>query len=244
MFRRKTIYSGASSYGSYKVVDMKYNDRSARILFGSNHTPQSGVAKDGNLDLLFDYNQRFLEIVSSIMPQSILVIGGGVLTLPSAVQERFSDITIDVVEIDALLIQLAQDYFQAPQNDRIRTHISDGLRFLTDTHDKYDLIIVDAFSGHDIPAHLLQRAAASQYARHLNPSGVLAINLISAVQAKRPQLVSEVLEAFGQFFSVTRVYQADTMESLKEQQNLIVTASQEAREFDYLQSIDVRHHIK
>ena len=241
MFGRTTIYSGSSQYGSYKIVDEKYNGRRARVLYGDNHTPQSGVALDDDPELLFHYNQRFMEIIASLQPKRLLVIGGGVMMLPIAVHERFDDISIDVVEIDGLLVDLARQYFNAPNGMRLRTHVADGKKFLESSSARYDVIVIDAFSGHDIPKHLLEKSASDLYEQHLTEDGILAINLISAVQSARPRLVTGVLATLEETFSHTGVYQADSDESLREEQNLIVVAGNGEVDFDYIQSIDVRH---
>jgi hypothetical protein len=41
----------------------------------------------------------------------------------------------------------------------------------------YDLLVVDAFSGDSIPAHLLTRQAMGIYFRHLKPTGILALHI-------------------------------------------------------------------
>jgi hypothetical protein len=41
----------------------------------------------------------------------------------------------------------------------------------------YDLLVLDAFSGDALPVHLLTREAFDLYLRHLDPDGILAINI-------------------------------------------------------------------
>jgi hypothetical protein len=42
---------------------------------------------------------------------------------------------------------------------------------------RFDLLVVDAFSGDSVPIHLLTREALALYFRHLTPDGILAINV-------------------------------------------------------------------
>jgi spermidine synthase len=42
---------------------------------------------------------------------------------------------------------------------------------------RYDLLVLDAFSGDAVPAHLLTREALATYTRHLQPGGVLAAHI-------------------------------------------------------------------
>jgi spermidine synthase len=42
---------------------------------------------------------------------------------------------------------------------------------------RYHVLVLDAFSGDAVPAHLLTREAFALYGRHLAPDGVLAVNI-------------------------------------------------------------------
>lgn len=243
MFLRKKLYSGSSQHGDYTIVETMYEGRKARVLYGKNHTPQSGAALDGSPELLFNYNQRFLEMIESRQVKRVLVIGGGVMMLPIAVHERFVDVVIDVVEIDPLLIDLAFEHFDAPRSERLSIHINDGLKFLQPTHQMYDAIILDAFSGFDIPVHLLDRAAVVIYKQHLQRDGFVAVNLLSKIISQRDRLAAEVVMTFEEEFRATAVYQADSEYPLKEEQNIVVVASDGSIDFDYLQSEDVRDRL-
>lgn len=244
MFGRTTLYRGKSHYGSYKIVETMYNDRRARVLYGDAHTPQSGMALDDDPELLFNYNQRFLEMIESERPEKVLVIGGGVMMLPTAVYERFPNVQVDVVEIDPLLTELAYEYFDAPQDDRLRVFHQDGRHYLESTADRYDMIVVDAFSGFDIPAHLLERRAVSLYRKHLRKGGVLAINAITRIKTHKRRFAKEVFATLTEEFTQMALFQADSEYPLAEEQNVIIVASLEPIESDYVQSIDVLDQLK
>ena len=64
----------------------------------------------------------------------------------------------------------------------------------TEPSQNFDLLIMDAFSGDAIPAHLITREAFQIYWRHLKPNGVLAVHVsnrfldvapVVALQAER-----------------------------------------------------------
>jgi hypothetical protein len=61
---------------------------------------------------------------------------------------------------------------------------------------KFDVLIVDAFSGDAIPVHLLTREAIEIYLRELSPSGVLAIHISNRYLDLRP-VVHELAQRFN-----------------------------------------------
>ena len=239
LFNRTVLYSGESQYGKYKVVDTVYDGREARVLYGNQRSPQSGVAKDDKPELLFDYNQRFLEIIMSHQPKRLLVIGGGAFMLPIAAFHQFPDLLIDVVEIDPLLVKLSREYFDLPDDKRLSVHIEDGLHYVTRTKKKFDMIIIDAFSGYTIPHHLLEHTALTNYKKHLKKDGVIAMNFISEYKRSRPRLAHELVASFSEVFSHVSLYQADVHYYKGEEQNLILVAGTRPAHFEYLHSSEL-----
>ncbi|MBI1872337.1 MAG: fused MFS/spermidine synthase [Acidobacteria bacterium] len=61
---------------------------------------------------------------------------------------------------------------------------------------RFDVLVIDAFSGDSIPIHLLTREAFELYFRHLAPDGVLAVHISNRYLDLRP-VVSRAAEALG-----------------------------------------------
>lgn len=234
------LFDGSSELSHYQVVEAIYNGRKARVLYSGGSTPQSGLALDDDPELLFEYNQRFLEIAESIRPASVLLIGGGAFTLPKALLERFHDIRIDVVEIDQLLPQLAEKYFDLPNDPRLNIVIGDGRNYINECQIKYDMIVIDAFMKYDIPTSLLVVEAVREYSRCLNSDGVLAMNFISRYHTYKTTLAHQLVATFQTAFSTVDLYPSDHQYQKRAEQNLILVASnQDAIPLDYLQSAPV-----
>jgi len=232
----KVLFDETSEFAHYRVVEQIYDGRPARILYGDNKSPQSGLALDDNPELIFDYNQRFLEITLSVSPKRTLVIGGGGFTLPSALLRRFPWLKLDVVEIDPALPHIARDYFELPDTRRLRIFSEDGRQFLERTRTKYDLIILDAFSSYVIPKQLLTLEAVDAYKKHLARGGILAINFIAGYSDGRLSLTQEILATFGQRFPALELYRADRGLPIGIEQNLVLVAGNKIPSLDYLQS--------
>jgi spermidine synthase len=106
--------------------------------------------------------------------RDILVLGAGGFTLSH--QEPSNRYTY--VDIDPKIRELAeQQFLKAPiQGDFV---VDDARRYVRTTENRYDAVVVDAYSSHtSIPSHLVTREFWHDTRRVLKPQGVLLINLI------------------------------------------------------------------
>ncbi len=86
-------------------------------------------------------------------------------------------------EINPLVEKLARSEFTYLSDCRGKTRIvlGDGrLSLEREPDQRYDLLIVDAFSGDSIPVHLLTAQALKLYFRHLKPNGILALHITNS----------------------------------------------------------------
>ena len=85
-------------------------------------------------------------------------------------------------EIDSTVERIARDprYFTFLRDcpPKIEVILGDARLSLRDAAvGQYDLIVLDAFSGDNLPAHLVTREAMNLYLAKLSPRGVLAVNI-------------------------------------------------------------------
>lgn len=234
--KRVVLYEGESEYGAYRIIERVYEGRPARVLFSDRNVPQSGLALDDDPELLFDYNQRFLEIALSVQPRSVLVIGGGMLTLPTALFQHFPQADINVVEIDSLLPPLARMYFGAADDSQITVHVEDGRDYMARATKRYDLIIVDAFSGFTIAHPLLASDIMQRYKACLTDRGIVAVNFIARYHTYRPAQAHELYHTFSGVFNEVLLYPADSHYSKYAEQNILLIAGDIEPSLDYLHS--------
>jgi spermidine synthase len=191
---------------------------------GDRQAAQSGVAKDDNPDLLFDYNQRLFELACSLIPSRILLIGGGVFTLPTALLKVLPNTSIDVVELDPGLTKLAQEFFDLPVNDRLAIFNTDGRTFLREHAMRYDMIMVDAFTHTTIPKEIKTLQAFQAYRAHLKDKGVLAMNIISGYHGTSARVLEEMYAAATRTFDTVDIFLASRGYSLWLPQNFVLAA--------------------
>jgi spermidine synthase len=104
-------------------------------------------------------------------------MGLGVGTLASYCRRgdsfQFYELNPDVVRVAKLHFTYLSDAKGA-----IEVIMGDGrLTLEKQAPQAFDILIIDAFTGDAIPAHLLTREAFAVYLRHLKPDGILAINV-------------------------------------------------------------------
>lgn len=225
----KILYQAKTSFGSYSVVDKLYNNRPARLLLGGDElSALSGIALDDKPELLFDYNQRFMELIADLQPQRVLLIGGGAYTLPIALMKKPLRASIDVVEPDALLEQIAVEFFGLVVDERLRIFHNDGYSFLQSNEELYDMIIVDAFDDLNVPTSLVTPQAVRLLHGSLEGEGVVAMNFIATYETPTGSLVGDYWDKYVRVFDNVHIFQADGFYDLSQSQNFLLMASKGA----------------
>lgn len=104
----------------------------------------------------------------------LIGLGGG------AIARHYSEYgwEVDGVEIDPVVAEFAGSYFGLEEKDA-DIHVTDGRRFLRETSESYDIIIIDAFGNGSIPFHIITREAVELASSRLAPEGILAVNTLS-----------------------------------------------------------------
>jgi hypothetical protein len=83
-------------------------------------------------------------------------------------------------EINRAVLDIARTQFSYLRDCGCRPQVVLGdarLSLEREPDQRYDVLIVDAFSGDSIPVHLLTRDAFEVYFRHLRPDGILAVHI-------------------------------------------------------------------
>lgn len=121
-------------------------------------------------------------------PKHVGIIGLGIGTLAAYGQTgdrfRFYEINPDV-------IAMAQQHFTFLRDCRAETTLVTGdarLALEFEAPQQFDILVLDAFSGDAIPAHLLTREAMAVYLRHLIGDGLLACHISNLHFDLRPVL--------------------------------------------------------
>ena len=170
----RTVFVGDSPYHRVvvreragKVREMTFGmGAQSRMLIGDPFGPGAPLSDSFHIARLIRPNIR-----------RVLVIGLGGGTTAKQFARYYDDVTVDAVEIDPLVVDVAKRFFEVEESDRLRIHVGDGRMFLKRSTEKWDLIIVDSYTttryGDTVPPHMVTREFFAEAAGHLNEGGIV-----------------------------------------------------------------------
>ncbi len=162
----------------YNYLQVKETDSSVilstNVLFGV----QSILMKHEKLTgMYYDYALAapLMAGISAKNPGDILILGLGTGTFAKYCSEYFPGCSIEGVEIDEKIADLATEYFELPESVQVSVH--DGRSYLASSEKKYDVIMVDAYQDITIPFQMSSVEFFTEVREHLKPEGVMVVNM-------------------------------------------------------------------
>ena len=177
-WKTNILYEGESLYNYLQVSETEDSViLSTNVAFGV----QSIYMKDGSVSgLYYEYALMapfFIKDASPDKNVDDLVLGLGTGTFAKQMHKYFPQSKTDAVEIDGKIAELAGKYFNL-KPDEANIYVNDGRSFLsTPDAGMYDVIMVDAFQDITVPFHMSTIEFFSKVKEHLNPGGVIVINI-------------------------------------------------------------------
>lgn len=110
-------------------------------------------------------------------PAKVLEIGLGGGRTAVYLTDFVPTLSVTTVELDPEVVAMAAKHFAVRATPRLRIVTSDGRIFLTQSRDRYDVLIVDAYRGTFVPFHLTTQQFFILAKRRLNPGGVVVQNI-------------------------------------------------------------------
>jgi spermidine synthase len=174
----EVVYETQTPYQELRVVDR--GDTRTLYLDGQRH---SAMDLEDPRRHVFEYTRYFhLPFLFVDDPDEIdrvLFVGGGGFTGPKRFVSEY-DVTVDVAEIDPVVVDTAKEYFGVEESPRLRIHTEGGRQYLRDTDRTYDLIVLDAYKKDKVPFQLTTVEMMRLVDSRLDADGVLVANVISA----------------------------------------------------------------
>lgn len=198
---------------AYQLGPMLYREQSPYQLIEVHDSPQFGRLFRLDGDYMTSEKEEFFYHEALVHPAAashgkvarVLILGGGdggaaeeLLKYPSV--ER-----VVIAELDEVVIRVAREYFQnihhgALDDPRVEVRIGDGLAFVRDTQERFDLVLLD-LTDPDTPASALYTTEFFSSVKNLlNPSGAMVLHTASPIF--RPDIVRTLYQRLQKNFTI------------------------------------------
>jgi spermidine synthase len=159
----------------------------------------------------FVYHENLIHpaLTAHMAPKKVLIIGGGDGGSSEEALKHPSVESVTMVEIDPDVIHVAKEHFRAVHNGvfdnpKLRVLVDDGMRFVRETQERFDLISLDLNDPVGPAAALYSLEFFQQLRTALAPGGALTLHLGSPVA--QPQRVADLAQRLNSVFRIVRVY--------------------------------------
>jgi len=234
-YNGQLIHNSQDAWGSLEVIDI--NQRIRSLHFG-NGTSQSAMFLYNPIPLLHKYTQALLTPLCGIAAKRILILGMGAGSISKFIQHHFKDIKLDVVELRAEVIKIAQDHFSLPhETENFNIYNMPAEDFIAQCQHQYDLIIDNLFlttkKNADLTVNISNSFEKLSYL--LSADGFLSINLMG-MQYPQYSGFEKLCEIFSHNISTINI----------EEQNTILIAGRQGLnkniDFDF-SSLEKKHQL-
>jgi spermidine synthase len=221
------IHEEESYYHRIRVTEQGSSPHKRRLL-ELDSTQEGGMNPDtGELVLAYQHYWRLAQLNDKLKIERALFLGAGAFGMPNELSRSFPNAHVDVAEIDPRVINVGRRFFQLDAHPRVHAHPGDARRFLQLQNDsalRWDLIFGDAYNGiRAIPVHLTSREFFQLVHDRLSDDGAFIMNVISAIQGPRGELLAGLHSTVRSVFPHVEVFSVGGR--LDELQNVILLAT-------------------
>lgn len=180
----------------YHRISVTEDENARHLRFDRSH--QSAIALDDPYESLIAY-PNYMHLAMAVKPdaESVLVLGLGGGAITKRFWRDYPQVSVDSVEIDPVVVDVAERYFGLPDDPRLRTFTEDARRYVQSSDDTYDVVIVDAYYADSLPFHLTTDEFLREVKARMSPDGVIAYNVISATEGSGSKLFRSMYRTAG-----------------------------------------------
>ena len=216
-----------SNYYCIKVRARDIEEREVRVLY-LDALVHSYVDTDDPMFLHYSYEKVFGDLATMMAHNDpeldTLFIGGGGYTMPKFMETLFPDASLEVVEIDPEVLEVAHDYLALRRDTDIVTYTEDARTKLQELpRGKYEFVVGDAFNDVSVPYHLTTLEFNEMVRGLLSEDGVYAINVVDRMHSGR--FLRSVVHTFQRSFPHVYVMRDDPRWDSDDRYTFIVAGS-------------------
>lgn len=180
-------------YGKPFVIE----DRGVRALHFAPDQVQSAMRLDAPNELSFRYTREMMGfLLFSPRAREVLMLGLGGGSLAKFCHHHLPKARVTVVENDANVVALRDEFLVPPDGPRLQVLVDDGAEYVARCDTQPDVMLVDAFDRHGYATSIASSGFYAMAREALARDGVLVANLVGE-RAERLEHVDAVRGAFG-----------------------------------------------
>lgn len=210
---------GIVGNNTYNTISVLGNDWERHLVLNGNYSSKYTDDRRKYKHIEFIERMAIDPIWNGETPRDILIIGAGAFTIGHEDHTNH----YDFVDIDKSLKDIAERYVlkeKIPANHTF--HARPARAFLNETRKRYDVIVLDAYSGHaTIPEDLMTVEFFRQVREHLKENGIVAANVAISPNFNTP-ISRHFDNTFRSVFPYVSRYVVDDLYSLWEKREGII----------------------
>lgn len=216
--RQRDEHVYPTMFGDAEVFTMQTEGGTpVRVLYVGGGFQSASYLGRRRMEPVFEYYRGFDHMFDAGIPVNrVLMLGGGGYSYPKhLLSSTEGSPSIDVVEIDPAIIEIARKHFFVDElerehgpmgSGRLRSFAQDGREFVRNAPQGfYDVLINDSFGGADPTVGLLTSTALEEAKRCMVPGGLYLLNAV--VPEDDPHVLTTfmelLLEAFGNAYAIS-----------------------------------------
>eukprot|EP00288_Rhodomonas_lens_P015515 CAMPEP_0177708198 /NCGR_PEP_ID=MMETSP0484_2-20121128/10153_1 /TAXON_ID=354590 /ORGANISM="Rhodomonas lens, Strain RHODO" /LENGTH=362 /DNA_ID=CAMNT_0019219755 /DNA_START=145 /DNA_END=1233 /DNA_ORIENTATION=+ len=147
-----------------------------------------------------DHDDRAFSVREKL---EVLIIGLAGGMLPRFLRFNFPNTSVDCVELDPVVVDVAREYFGFEPDEKLHVHVADGVEFIEKApEDSYDIVIIDANAVEEDktleapPPGFITHACLANCAKVLRPGGIMTMNVLCSSPTYFQSILDKIKDAF------------------------------------------------
>lgn len=235
--RKNNFFDYDTSYNRVWIFDGMHNNEPTRFM--QINKESNSAMYINKPDLAYDY-AKFYNLAIALTPdiKSTLMLGGAGYSYPKEFLQRFPNSTIDVIEIDPQLTEIAKKHFALQDSPRLNSIHEDARTYINTTTKKYDVIFGDAFSSfYSLPYQLTTQEAIRKHYDILNENGAVITNIISSIEGEKGKFLRAEYATYKSIFPQVFIFTVNT-DDPKAVQNIMLVGVKSSNEISQKNNTD------
>jgi len=139
-----------------------------------------GYGREGEIKFN-PYMYYMINETAPVLPYAkrAVVLGMGLGGIPQILVNSWTNLIVDVVEVNKLVVEVAKEAFCFPEMKRINVISADVFKWITSVQEKkYDAVYIDIFEGKVLPQKAKDNEFFRDVSRILKPNGLATSNVL------------------------------------------------------------------